>query len=196
MNTHQAISANVTAIRFICAEKGKSVKETAKPTSRGNTRTNTAFPNAQAAEQRSELGHWEGDTVAGRKGGARFLTPVDRKSRFLLAAKVPNGTAEAVRDTLIRMFSALPAEKIRSITPDRGHEFANHSDVSDALCFQLRSSMLLSQGTILPIFYFFSIFLQNDAVSCGHFICRESVCGTPPTPSSLFFRFALPQLLT
>ena len=27
-----------------------------------------------------------------------FVTQVDRKSRFLLAAKVPNGTAEAVRD--------------------------------------------------------------------------------------------------
>lgn len=51
----------------------------------------------------------------------------------MLAVKVPNGTAEAVRDALIRMFSALPAEKLRSITPDRGHEFAKHSDVSDAL---------------------------------------------------------------
>ena len=46
MDTHRAISANVTVIRFICAEKGKSEKETAKPTSRGNTRSNTAFPNA------------------------------------------------------------------------------------------------------------------------------------------------------
>ena len=79
------------------------------------------------------MGHWEGDTVIGRKGGARFVTQVDRKSRFLLAAKVQNGTAEAVRDTLIRMFSALPVEKPRSITPDRGHEFAKYSEVSDAL---------------------------------------------------------------
>ena len=51
----------------------------------------------------------------------------------MLAVKVPNGTAEAVRDALIRMFSELPAEKLRSTTPDRGHEFAKHSDVSDAL---------------------------------------------------------------
>ena len=71
--------------------------------------------------------------MIGRKGGARFVTQVDRKSRFLLAAKVQNGTAEAVRDTLIRMFSALPVEKLRSITPDRGHEFAKYSEVSDAL---------------------------------------------------------------
>ena len=71
--------------------------------------------------------------MIGRKGGARFDTQVDRKSRFLLAAKVQNGTAEAVRDTLIRMFSALPVEKLRSITPDRGHEFAKYSEVSDAL---------------------------------------------------------------
>ena len=31
------------------------------------------------------------------------------------------------------MFSALPVEKLRSITPDRGHEFAKYSEVSDAL---------------------------------------------------------------
>lgn len=87
----------------------------------------------EGARQRCELGHWEGDTVIGQKGGARFVTQVDRKSRFLLASKVPNGTAEAVRDTMIQMFRALPAEKLRSITPDRGHEFAKYSEISDAL---------------------------------------------------------------
>lgn len=86
----------------------------------------------EAAELRSELGHWEGDTVVGRKGGARFVTMVDRKSRFLLAVKTANGTAEAVRDGMLRMFSQLPPEKLRSITPDRGHEFAKHAEVSAA----------------------------------------------------------------
>lgn len=134
MDTHQAISVNVTAIRFICAEKEKKRKGNGKTNKQGKYEIKYSISERpQAVEKRSELGHWEGDTVAGRKGGARFLTQVDRKSRFLLAVKVPNGTAEAVRDALIRMFSELPAEKLRSITPDRGHEFAKHSDVSDAL---------------------------------------------------------------
>lgn len=46
---------------------------------------------------------------------------------ILLAVKTPNETAEAVRNSMI------PAEKIRSITPDRGHEFAKYAEVNDAL---------------------------------------------------------------
>ena len=52
---------------------------------------------------------------------------------ILLAVKTPNETAEAVRNSMIRMFSKIPAEKIRSITLDRGHEFAKYAEVSDAL---------------------------------------------------------------
>lgn len=52
---------------------------------------------------------------------------------ILLAVKTPNETAEAVRNSMIRMFSKIPAEKIRSITPDRGHEFAKYAKVNDAL---------------------------------------------------------------
>lgn len=52
---------------------------------------------------------------------------------ILLAVKTPNETAEAVRNSMIRMFSKIPAEKIRSITPDRGHGFAKYAEVNDAL---------------------------------------------------------------
>lgn len=52
---------------------------------------------------------------------------------ILLAVKTPNETAEAVRNSMIRMFSKIPAEKIRSITPERGHEFAEYAEVNDAL---------------------------------------------------------------
>ena len=75
----------------------------------------------------------KGETVAEKKGGARLLTQVDRKTRYLLAVKVPNASSEAVRDTMILMFSRLPESKVRSITPDRGQEFAKHAEVSAAL---------------------------------------------------------------
>lgn len=35
------------------------------------------------AENRSEIGHWEADTVVGRQGKACLVTLVDRKSRYL-----------------------------------------------------------------------------------------------------------------
>ena len=41
------------------------------------------------AENRSQLGHWEGDTVLGdSQGGACILTLVDRKSRYTLIGKI------------------------------------------------------------------------------------------------------------
>lgn len=86
-----------------------------------------------AANARREIGHWEGDTVAGKKGGACLVTQVDRKTRYLLAMKVPDLSSEAVRDAMILMFRRLPEDKVRSITPDRGREFARHAEVSAAL---------------------------------------------------------------
>ena len=52
--------------------------------------------------------------------------------------------------------------------------------------------MLLSQGTILPNFYIFSIFLQKQLkpqVSVS--IYNKGVCGTPLTPLLLFLRSIL-----
>ena len=119
---------------FHLRRKGKPRKANGKVNKQGQYEISHGISERpEAAKLRSELGHWEGDTVEGRKGGARFVTQVDRKSRYLLAAKVPNGSSEAVRDAMIRMFGQIPNEKLRSITPDRGHEFAKHREVSTAL---------------------------------------------------------------
>lgn len=87
----------------------------------------------EEAETRAVLGYWEGDTVAGKKGFASVVTLTDRKSRYLLACKVGNHTADVVAEAMIKLLSPLPVEKVRGITPDRGKEFAKHSEVSEAL---------------------------------------------------------------
>ena len=56
--------------------------------------------------------------------------------------------------------------------------------------------MLLPQGTILPNFYFFSIFLQKLCCLKRLFIMQRGVGAAPPSPRCYFFRFVLPQLLT
>lgn len=86
-----------------------------------------------SANERTELGHWESDTVAGKRGGAHLLTQVDRKSRYLLAVKVPDNTSETVSRAMIEMFRPLPEEKVLSITPDRGREFSGHAQVTSAI---------------------------------------------------------------
>lgn len=72
------------------------------------------------ANDRSRIGDWEGDTVVGRDR-ARLLVHVDRKSRFIVATIMPNGTADVTHAATAASFKRLP---VRTITYDRGSEFA------------------------------------------------------------------------
>ncbi|EOH73887.1 IS30 family transposase [Enterococcus malodoratus] len=82
------------------------------------------------AELRSELGHWEIDTVHGKKGKNCLVTLVDRKSRFLLAGRTMNKSAAAIYSSLDSLLVSLNPMNLKSITSDRGSEFALHSDIT------------------------------------------------------------------
>ena len=82
------------------------------------------------AEERSRIGDWEGDTVAGAVNGPCLVTLADRKSRFLLSQKSDKKNSTCVRDVMI---NCLKGQPLHSITPDRGKEFAKHAEVSGAL---------------------------------------------------------------
>ncbi|MBN6073696.1 IS30 family transposase, partial [Aggregatibacter actinomycetemcomitans] len=84
----------------------------------------------KSAKNRSRFGHWEADTVLGKVRKACLVTLTDRKSRFLLAKKVPAKQSELVKDAMIAL---LKSHKLRSITPDSGKEFAKHRKVTKAL---------------------------------------------------------------
>ena len=43
-----------------------------------------------------------------KRGGECLLSPVDRKSRFTLAVKLPKGTAEAARDAMTALLAVCP----------------------------------------------------------------------------------------
>lgn len=85
------------------------------------------------ANARMAHGHFEADTIVGKRGGACLVTLVDRSSRFTLAAKVPKATAANVSDVMIALLEQLPPDKVKTITPDRGSEFALYQQVSAAL---------------------------------------------------------------
>nr|WP_304621477.1 IS30 family transposase [Selenomonas caprae] len=82
------------------------------------------------AENRSEIGHWEADTVVGQQGKACLVTLVDRKSRYLMCGKADKKNAQAVSRTMIDL---LLGAKALSVTPDRGKEFARHAYVTEYL---------------------------------------------------------------
>lgn len=87
----------------------------------------------EEANNRQAIGHWEADTVAGKTGSACLVTITDRTSRYLLAGKIVKKNAALAADKMIELLSSVPETKRRSITPDRGTEFAKHSVVTKAL---------------------------------------------------------------
>lgn len=84
-----------------------------------------------AIEDRSIPGHWEGDLLCGARNS--FIgTLVERKSRYTMLVKLPCKEAPVVAGALSRKIRKLPAELRRSITFDRGAEFAAHRTISVA----------------------------------------------------------------
>ena len=58
---------------------------------------------------------------------------VERKTRFYIAVKMPNKKADTMANTIIETLSQFPPELVKSITCDRGTEFANWREIEEAL---------------------------------------------------------------
>jgi IS30 family transposase len=80
------------------------------------------------ADDRSEFGHWEADTVLGARGTGAILTLVERRSRRLVARKLPSTKADVVGDCLKEIVESSPGCFL-SITFDNGGEFAQHASL-------------------------------------------------------------------
>ncbi|NTU74108.1 IS30 family transposase [Candidatus Roizmanbacteria bacterium] len=76
-------------------------------------------------EDRAIPGHWEGDLIAGSKN-SYIVTLVERHSRFVMLAKIKDRKSESVVSALIKQAKKLPSELYKSLTLDRGTEFAEH----------------------------------------------------------------------
>lgn len=80
-------------------------------------------------EDRAVPGHWEGDLIAGSKN-SYIATLVERHTRYVMLAKVPNKETETVINALIKQAKKLPNELYKSLTWDRGKELADHQRFS------------------------------------------------------------------
>lgn len=70
-------------------------------------------------------GHWEGDLIAGSKN-SYIVTLVERHSRYVMLAKISDRKSESVVSAMIKQAKKLPSELYKSLTLDRGSEFADH----------------------------------------------------------------------
>lgn len=79
------------------------------------------------ATNRTRYGHWESDlVVSGRSGTGGLSTSIERKSRLLVAQKVPDLSSSEKQKTLIRLVQDC---MVKSLTFDRGHENAKHYEL-------------------------------------------------------------------
>lgn len=89
----------------------------------------------EIASSRLEVGHWEGDTVVGKRNGkeAVILTLLEKKTQHYLAIRIPGKTGEAVNAAMQKLredFGASFFNQIfKTITVDNGSEFANFAQI-------------------------------------------------------------------
>ena len=88
----------------------------------------------KAANNRKKKGHWERDTMLGLDRKTGILALADRKTRFNKFIKLNRRTAPKVTLATIKALKGLP---LRSITNDRGLEFAGHKKCAEKLGVQI-----------------------------------------------------------
>ncbi len=84
---------------------------------------------SETVENREEFGHWEFDTIIGKKNESEpcVLVMNERKTRNSLFIKVRNHTAEAINEAVQKVlayFSEQYSSVFKTITTDNGSEFA------------------------------------------------------------------------
>lgn len=83
-------------------------------------------------ESRSQIGHWEADTVIGVNHKQAIVTLVERKSGYAVITKVQNKTAKLVSKAIVKLLEPFKA-KVKTLTYDNGKEFAKHAWIDKKL---------------------------------------------------------------
>lgn len=87
----------------------------------------------QEVNNRTEFGHWEGDTVEGRRHKDGIHTEVERVSRQIAAKKVTAITSQAAVNAQQGIFGILPPHARKPTTLDNGRETHMHTVLREDL---------------------------------------------------------------
>lgn len=80
---------------------------------------------------RERFGDWEGDTVEGKRSTGYMATHVERKSRYLIAEKLPNKKAKSLNLKSIKAFWRIPKKMRKTLTVDNGKEFSSFKELEE-----------------------------------------------------------------
>jgi IS30 family transposase len=87
-----------------------------------------------AAADRQEFGHFESDTVKGQASSpVGIATHLERKTRFLIAALLPDRSAATYNRKTRRAFARHLRMEVKTLTVDNGMEFSRHRQLERAL---------------------------------------------------------------
>jgi IS30 family transposase len=109
---------------------GRTIRRSRHASSKGDQRGNltdmiSIRERPASVEDRAVPGHWEGDLLCG-SSNSYIVTLVERHTRYVMLAKVPNRDSQSVITALINQARRLPDELLKSLTWDRGKEMAQH----------------------------------------------------------------------
>lgn len=85
------------------------------------------------AENRSRLGHWEGDTLEGAHKQSFLVTLIDRKSRLGLIGKAMDKSSATINAVMDELLGRLPEGLRRTGTLDNGTEFSGFAQLEEQL---------------------------------------------------------------
>ena len=101
---------------------------------RGRIRNRTPISERpDEANDRTECGHWECDTMEGRGKSGYLVTMTDRRSRLASVRVVRNKSAPQVRKAITQGLKSVKGPPVRTITTDNGKEFAEHETLARSL---------------------------------------------------------------
>ena len=86
-------------------------------------------------KKREEIGHWELDTVVYSRGKSKacLSTFVERKTRLTKIKLIPNRKANTFNEYCIKAFNSFNNTTVKTLTVDRGKEFAVYLDLESTL---------------------------------------------------------------
>ena len=85
---------------------------------------------------RSEIGHWEGDTAVSRESKAALMVLQERALGITLLRKLPRCATGELNAAIIERLNDLPPVRCRSITFDNGQENRRHWELHIAMGIQ------------------------------------------------------------
>ena len=113
--------------------KGKSLKS--KETRGKFNVGKTIKQRPKEARKRATVGHWELDTVVSSRGKSKFClsTFVERKTRLTKIRLMPNRKATTFNEHCKIALTEFDSKFIKTLTVDRGKEFAGYADLESDL---------------------------------------------------------------